>query len=160
MSICVRLRSRTALTTFFIVLSAAIGLPCAAHEFTISGLHINHPYTIEPVERLPRTLPVYMEIRNSGASDRLISVASEHAKSAALVSAARDGSTAGPIAAIEIPAGAKIVLGPAVAHIQLRDLTEPVEGYEYFTVTLTFEKAGRVEVEVCVEDRAETTLNH
>ena len=131
--------------------------PSAAHEFTINGLHIYHPYAIEPVERLPTVLPVYMKIRNTGATpDRLIGVASSHAKSAVLVG----GADAGLVTGIDIPVNGHTTLGPATAHIQLRDLTEPVEGYEYFAITLTFEKAGRVDIEVCVEDRPEAPLIH
>jgi periplasmic copper chaperone A len=134
------------------VSGAAIPGAAMAHEFNVNGLHIVHPYTIEPVERLARRVPVYIKIRNTGAvTDRLLSVSSPHAAGAALVSA-RGAYT---LRDINLPAGRELTLGPNTPHIELRDLTEPLEGYEYFPVTLMFEIAGRVDIEVCVEDRPE-----
>ena len=133
---------------------AAGGPPAAGHELTFKHLKIMHPYTIEPVERLPRQVVVYMEIGNStAAANRLIGVESRHATSAALVTQSSDGVTPLPVAAIELPANARTTLGPKSAYVLLRDLTETIEGYQYFPLTLVFEKAGKVEVEVYVEDR-------
>jgi hypothetical protein len=37
-------------------------------------------------------------------------------------------------------------------HILLRGLTEPLDGYQYFPLVLTFERAGWMEIEVYVEE--------
>jgi periplasmic copper chaperone A len=134
-------------------LLAAGGPPVSGHELTVKHLTILHPYTIEPVERLPHEVTVYMVIGNSAAAaDRLIGVESQQASSASLVARSAADGTAQSVAAIELPANAQTVLGPKSAHVLLRDLKETIEGYQYFPLTLVFEKAGLVEIEVYVED--------
>ena len=56
------------------ILAAGIS-PAAGHEIEFKHLRIQHPYAIEPVERLPRELPIYMVIGNSSDTlDRLVGV--------------------------------------------------------------------------------------
>lgn len=123
-------------------------IPVASHEIVFKQLRIEHPYTFEPEVRLPARLPIYMLISNrSEQSDRLIAVETVHGASTVLAGAPlSDGG-------IELPAKAQTVLGPKSAYVLLRDLEETVEGYQYFPIVLVFEKAGKVEIEVYVEDR-------
>ena len=133
---------------------AASGPPAAGHELTFKHLTILHPYTIEPVERLPHEVTVYMVIGNTAAeADRLIGVESKQASSAALVARSAIDGTPQSVAALELPANAQTVLGPKSTHLLLRDLKETIEGYQYFPLTLVFERAGMIEIEVFVEDR-------
>jgi periplasmic copper chaperone A len=135
------------------VLAASIP-PAAGHEVDFKHLRILHPYTIEPLERLSRDLPVYMVISNSsGASDRLVGAGSSNGGSAAFVTRSPSGAELRPVLGIELPANSQTVMGPDSAHLLLRDLKEPIEGYAYFPIFLVFEKAGKVEIEVFVEDR-------
>jgi copper(I)-binding protein len=126
----------------------------AGHEINVSNLRIEHPYTIEPAEPLPRELPVLMVICNNGAeADRLVAVEAGQAGSAGFVGRPASGADAVPVGAIDLPAYSQTVLGPKTAHVVLRDLHETIQGYQYFPISLVFEKAGRIEVEVYVEDR-------
>jgi len=52
---------------------------------------------------------------------------------------------------LEIPAGDTVTLKPGSFHIMLMDLKHPLERGETVPLTLTFEKAGPVEVELIVE---------
>jgi periplasmic copper chaperone A len=133
----------------------AIGsLPAAAHELSFKHLTILHPYTIEPVERLPQEVAIYMKIGNAAAeADRLIGVESKQATSAVLVVRSPRWRTPRPVRSIVLPANVRTTLGPKSAHVLLRDLKEAIDGYQYFPLTLVFEKAGKVEIEVFVEDR-------
>ena len=125
-----------------------------AHDFIAKDLQIVHPHALEPIERLPGKLPIFMMIRNNGdKADRLIAASSSHAKATSLVDPEAPTSTAKQLPAIELPPHSEIVLGPNSTHVLLYDLTEPLEGYEYFPATLTFEIAGQVEIEIMVEDR-------
>jgi periplasmic copper chaperone A len=143
----------------FGMLLTAVSLACnsagaTAHETVFKDLRIVHPFTFEPTERLPQTAPVYMTIRNSGARpDRLIAVDAPFAAKASLIEVPPSGTGPRTVPAIIIPAGGETVLGAKTAFVLLHKLNEPLEGYEYFTISLTFEIAGKVDIEVCVEDR-------
>lgn len=53
-----------------------------------------------------------------------------------------------PVDQIDVPAGGEAVLEPGGLHVMLLDLPEPLEVGQTFTVTLTFENAGEVELTV------------
>lgn len=55
---------------------------------------------------------------------------------------------------IDIPAGESVELKPGGYHVMLLDLAAPLEVGQQFTVTLTFETAGDVEVPVEVREQA------
>lgn len=55
---------------------------------------------------------------------------------------------------IEIPAGETVSLKPGGLHIMLPGLAAPLEAGSTFELTLSFEKAGEVTVEVPVRDNA------
>lgn len=135
------------------ILAAGIS-PAAGHEIEFKHLRIQHPYAIEPVERLPRELPIYMVIGNSSDTlDRLVGVESSQAGWAGLVTRSPSAAELQPVTAIELPANSQTVVGPNSAHVMLRDLKELIEGYACFSIFLVFEKAGKVEIDVYVEDR-------
>lgn len=131
-------------------LAAAAASPAAAHEVEAAGLKIVHPWTLEP-QQGATTVVVSMTIHNTGAeAERLVSAASAFAKAADL----RDGATeAAPVSPVEIPAGGTLKLKASGVHVRLTDVTEPLAGYETFPLSLTFEKAGKVDIQVMVEER-------
>ena len=52
---------------------------------------------------------------------------------------------------LEVPAGSSVTLKPGSFHIMLMQLVQPLEQGEAIPITLTFEKAGAVEVELLVQ---------
>ena len=52
---------------------------------------------------------------------------------------------------LEVPAGGSVTLKPGSFHIMLMQLTQPLEQGEEIPITLTFEKAGAVEVKLLVQ---------
>ena len=56
-----------------------------------------------------------------------------------------------PLAALDLPAGKKIILKPGVMHIMLLGLKGPLRVGQSFALTLHFAKAGAREVTVAVE---------
>ena len=52
---------------------------------------------------------------------------------------------------LEIPAGGKVVLAPGGYHVMFLDLKQPPKQGKMFSATLTFEKAGTVNVEFAVQ---------
>lgn len=52
---------------------------------------------------------------------------------------------------LEVPAGGSVTLKPGSFHIMLMQLTQPLEQGKAIPITLTFEKAGAVDVELLVQ---------
>jgi copper(I)-binding protein len=138
--------SMAAVAVAFLVAATAT----AAHEFKIKSFEFIHPWTREPAHGV-RDVSVYMVLRNTGGTgERIVGVSSPLAARGELRAAKADGG--GQLAAIEIAANTTIELNAEGPHILLLGLTEPLEGYQYFPLSLMFERAGRVEIEVYVEE--------
>lgn len=136
-----RPRAAAAAATLLGALLATAGV--AAHEVKLEHLKIVHPHTMEPAAGVT-DVTVSMKIRNSGSEPERLTAASSPLAREALVAGGVDG--------IAIPAGGSIELTATGPHIRLLGLTEPLTGYEMFPLWLTFAHAGRVEVEVMVEE--------
>ncbi|MHA1568224.1 MAG: copper chaperone PCu(A)C, partial [Alphaproteobacteria bacterium] len=54
------------------------------------------------------------------------------------------------VESIAVPPGKSVVLAPGGLHIMLTGLTRPLKAGERFPLSLTFEAAGRIAVEVVV----------
>lgn len=97
---------------------------------------------------------VYFDVRVTGAGDALVAAAAEIAEDAQLHEIATvDGSAmmrevAGGIA---IAPGGSVSLRPGGYHVMLLGVAEPPAPGETFALTLEFERAGRVTVDVAVE---------
>lgn len=100
---------------------------------------------------------VYFTLMNHGAgADRLLSVTTEVAGRAELhESAVQEGvATMRRLDAIDLAPGSMVSLAPGGIHLMLFDLKAPLRKGERFPMTLTFEKAGEMTVEVNVGDVA------
>ncbi|GFZ60383.1 hypothetical protein PSE10C_41680 [Pseudomonas amygdali pv. eriobotryae] len=143
------------------LLLAALLLPACfaqAHEYKAGPLLIGHPWSMELPPNAP-TVAAYFTVENKGDSaDRLISVDSpiagqaqlhEHIHADGLMKMLH-------VQAVDIPAGAKVSFAPMAWHVMLLDLKDRsklVTG-QRFPMTLHFEKAGDVEVQVVVQKQA------
>lgn len=152
-----RTRRMAAMAAIALVVAAsAASIPVAAHETRVEGLKIVHPYTKEPAAGV-RDVTVLMTIRNESAvNERIVGASSPLAARAEL----RTGDSEAPAESIEIPAGASLKLSRTAQHIQLLGLTDPLTGYETFPLWLTFARAGKVEVEVMVEEADDAGSSH
>jgi copper(I)-binding protein len=129
-----------------------LATPAAAHESTVGAITIEHAWA------RPSTSgngAVYMVLQNKGTSpDRLIAASSKAAKSAELDTSTVDAQGVArmrPVQAVEIPAGGEAKLTPSGTHIMLVRLAGPLKEGHGFPLTLSFEKAGTVTVDVAVE---------
>ena len=96
---------------------------------------------------------VYLTLSNSGpAADRLVSVSSPVAAEAGLHIMVMEGTVmqTRPVDALDVKPGDSIQLKPGGLHIMLTNLKQALKQGAHFPLTLEFEKAGRVEVEVTV----------
>ena len=128
--------------------------PAAAHDYRAGTIFIDHPWAPESIGPAP-TGAVYMTLINEGAeADRLIGAATPAAAEAPLHSnSVEDGvMRMRSRKAIEVAPGAPLALQPGGAlHIMLIGLKAPLKAGARLPLTLTFEKAGPVEVEAVVQ---------
>jgi periplasmic copper chaperone A len=140
-----------------LLLAVALAPPAAsAHSHKKKGLEIVHPWTPATTEKTAATTPVFMKIKNAGAADRLLRASTPVAASVALQEAvAADASQAAkPVAAIVVGAGTDVDLVRNGPHLLLSGLKKRLDAYDTFKLTLVFEKAGSMVVEVAVEEAA------
>lgn len=135
------------------VLFALAASPALAHDYAVGPLKIEHPYA-RPTPPGARTGAAYFTVRNEGkAPDRLVKVASPAAQSVELHSMTMDGNLMKmrAVKALEIPAGKSVTLGTGGYHVMLVGLARPLAVGDQVPLTLTFEKAGPVQVFAYVE---------
>jgi len=109
-----------------------------------------------------RTSAAYLTLEVTGEQpDRLIAAASPIAETVGLHTHVMDGDVARmrPVAAIEIAPGAPTVLEPGGLHIMLTGLKQPLVEGEILPLSLTFERAGAVELEVPIKGMA-SSMRH
>jgi copper(I)-binding protein len=138
-----------------LTLGAILGFADAhAHETKAGGILIGHPWA----RQSPSGVDVaagYMTITNSGTeADRLVKATATIAPTVQLHEMKMEGDVmkmAEIQGGILIPPGATVELKPKSLHVMFMELKTPVKEGDVFTGTLTFEKAGTVEVEYQVK---------
>ncbi len=137
-----------------LLLSAGIA---SAHDFNAGSLKIGHPWS----RATPAGAKVgggYLSIENTGpVADRLVAVSVPFAaRSEIHEMAVKDGiMTMRPLdKGVEVPAGAKVEFKPGGYHIMFMELKQPLKQGDSMKGTLTFEKAGTVDVEFKVDSIA------
>jgi periplasmic copper chaperone A len=99
----------------------------------------------------------YFTIRNEAATpDKLTGVATDAAQSAMLHENVEENGVVSMRHLMELPIAPKetVSLGPKKLHVMLMGLKAPLKKGEHISLTLTFEKAGEVKVDVPVGDVA------
>ena len=131
---------------------AAVAALAQAHDYTVGALHIAHPWARATVQG-QRTGGAYLRIDNGGTADRLLAARSDVAAAVQLHSMSMQGNVMRmrEVEAIDVPAGAKVALEPGGLHIMLVGLKAPLQAGSSFPLTLRFDKAGEVRLEVKVE---------
>jgi copper(I)-binding protein len=144
----------------FIVLAALLLPACFAnaHEYKVGALEIAHPWSQELPPNAP-TVAAYFIIHNGGNSaDRLLSVESPISGEAQLHEHVMkdDLMKMQPVPSVEIPAGGNVTFAPMAYHVMLVNLKDRslLSDGKRFPMTLHFEKAGDVTVEVAVQKQA------
>ena len=126
----------------------------SAHDYKFGSLVVDHPWS----RATPKGAPVaggYMKITNNGtAPDRLTGGTTDAAKRFEVHQMSMDGGvmkmrelTNG----LEIPPGATVELKPGSYHIMMLNLAKPFVKGERVKASLTFEKAGKVDIEFAID---------
>ncbi len=141
-----------------------IGLapPAAAHEYALGALEIIHPWARASIGKA-RSGAAYLAIANNGATaDRLVGARTQIAKKAGLHRSVMENGVMKmrPVEGIEIAPGETVVLEPGGFHVMLMGLKTPLVEGTRFPMTLIFEKAGSIAVEVTVQKAAAMKAEH
>lgn len=147
-------------------LSAALLLGTAhvhAAGYLLGDIAVTDPHARPTVVKQPSGA-AYVTLENRGkAADRLLGVSSPVAESAAIHTMAMDGDImrmreAGPLS---LAPAAKVDMKPGAGyHIMLIGLKRPLQPGDTFPITLSFEKAGRLEVSVTVDGKEAKPEGH
>src|SRR5436309_7970172 len=136
------------------LLLAVLATSAQAHEYQVGPIAIDHPWT----RATPKNAPVaggYMKITNTGTTpDRLVGGSTEVAKRFEIHEMKMDGGVMKMRElkdGLEIPPGATVELKPGSYHIMMMNLSRPFTKGDKVKGSLTFEKAGKVDVEFAVE---------
>jgi len=148
-----------------LIVLAALLLPACfanAHEYKVGALEIAHPWSQELPPNAP-TVAAYFIIHNSGNSaDRLLSVDSPISGEAQLHEHVmkNDLMKMQPVPSVDIPAGGNVTFAPMAYHVMLVNLKDRslLTDGKRFPMTLHFEKAGDVTVEVAVQKKAPDSM--
>ena len=133
-------------------LPAAFALPALAHDYRAGDIVIDHPWT--RAAGANGNGGGFMNLRNTGAqADRLVSAASPVARVVELHTHVRDGDVMRmrPVQDIPVGAGETVQLRPGAFHVMLIGLNAPLQQGTRVPLTLRFERAGEVQVELAVE---------
>lgn len=142
---------RAILTTAAIALSFVLAVPAFAHGGESKGTEVSHPW-VRATPGGSKITAAFMEIK-SEAGDKLVAVKSPAAGRAEVHTHVMDGDVMKMrrVDVLDIAKGGARVLKPGGDHIMLMDVKEPLKDGDLVKVTLTFEKAGDIEVEATVE---------
>ena len=140
---------RSALT----ICALLLAVPAFAHEIVAGSLVIHHPWS-RATPAGAKTAAVYMMLHNKGdKADRLIGAESDIAESAEFHETTMNNGVMSmkPVDSVDLPAGGAAELAPHGLHIMLFGVKQSLSEYDTFNMTLIFEHAGRVKIEVEVE---------
>jgi len=97
----------------------------------------------------------FLKITGGAAADRLLGGSAGISKAVELHTMQMDGDVMRmrEVPGIDVPAGQAVELKPGGLHLMFTGLKQPLKAGDSFPLTLRFEKAGEVKVEVTVSAR-------
>lgn len=137
---------------FAIAVFAAAGAVAAHdHETKAGSLSLSEPWARATAPG-QTSGAAYLKIRNAGATDKLVAASAPVADVVELHTHVMDGNTMRmrKVDAIDVTGGSTTELKPGGLHVMLIGLKAPLKAGERFPLTLRFERAGELKVEVPV----------
>jgi len=131
-----------------------LALPATAQDYKLGSLEITTPWT-RATAPTARSGGGFMTITNKGTTaDRLVSARSTVSDKVEIHEMQMDGSVMRMrelAKGLDIPPGATVMLKPGSYHIMFMELKAPIARDAKVPVTLVFEKAGSLDVQLNVE---------
>jgi periplasmic copper chaperone A len=119
----------------------------------MAGIKVTHAWA-RASAKTARTGAAYVTLENTGAmADKLVSASAPVADKAELHTHIKDGAIMKmrEVASVEVGPHAKVMLKPGGLHIMMIGLKEQLVKGGHFPLTLDFEKAGKMTVDVAIE---------
>lgn len=137
-----------------VVVAASPPLAAAARDFKVGPIAVERPWSRATPPGATAAVG-YLEFRNDGnADDRLVSASSPAAPDVRVheMKVENGVMTMRPLGGgLPIPAGEAVALKPGGRHLMLVGLKQPLKAGDEVPLTLTFEKAGTVDVALEIE---------
>jgi copper(I)-binding protein len=133
-----------------------------AHNHEKGEIQIRHPWS-RATPPGAKVGVAYMEIRNSGERpDRLLAISTGLAQRVEMHVTEREGEVMKmrQVKSFEIPARASYALRPGGSHLMLVARAQPLKKGERFTMTLRFERAGEMPIELEVQEAGSKHPRH
>lgn len=148
------MRQKSSIRVIFVAF-AVLALLAGCVPPGAGGIAVQAPYA-RPAPNIGGSGGAFMVIANkSGQADRLLSASSSAAKMVELHETIMESGVMKMVhqpQGFEIPAGGMLELKPGGKHIMLMNLVAPLEAGQTIQITLKFEKAGDMTVNVPVRD--------
>ncbi len=139
-----------------------VALSALAHDYTHGNLRIDHPWARETASKA-RAGGAFMNIENTGdTADKLLRAATPMAARVEVHTVIREGDVMRmrEVPALELAPRSRVELKPGGYHIMLMELKVPLKLGDRFPLTLTFEKAGPVTIDIVVEKMSGPAPDH
>ncbi|HET8726557.1 MAG TPA: copper chaperone PCu(A)C [Alphaproteobacteria bacterium] len=124
-----------------------------AHEYRVGSIRIDHPWARATPGEAPTGAGFMVLINEGEEEDRLIGAEADIAETVEIHGHnVEDGvMRMRPVDDVTIPAGGMVALAPGAYHVMLIGLKAPLAEGDRVPVTLSFEKAGEIVVELAIE---------
>jgi copper(I)-binding protein len=139
------------------------GAAASAHSVKKGGIEIVHPWCHAAGESSGKTTAVYMKITNRAKqADRLVGASAAIADKVVLQGPLpKSGGKERPaVSAIPVAAGGELVFGRSGYWFELMNVNKELAPYDSFKLTLIFKNAGKIEVDVLVEEGPDMHHHH
>ena len=148
------MKIRSLIPALLLTMLTMLATDARAEDYKIGNLQISQPWT----RATPKGAAVaggYLKITNTGTTaDRLLGGSADVAKRFEIHEMSMDNGVMKMRElknGLDIPPGATVELKPSSYHIMMQELARPLAKGQRVKASLTFEKAGKGEVEFAVE---------
>lgn len=142
----------------FLLLTGLLFSSCLAqaHDYNVGQIHVDHPWSRAMPPSAPNAAAFFVLHNRAEVADRLLSASSPLAEKTELHEHVhQDGlMKMQQVQGVDLPAGGEVKFVPMGYHVMLFGVKQQLKDGERFPLTLHFEKAGEVQVEVNVQQDA------
>ena len=152
---------RSALAALGLALAMLLVGSALAHNYDKGDLSVRHPWT-RAMSQGESVVPAYLEIRNTGMHpDRLIGASSPAAERVELM-LVQEGQLVRQqeVLGLELPPRERLVLRPKASHLLFVGVARPLAKGDRVPLTLRFERAGELHIELEVQGLDSRKAHH
>lgn len=139
------------LNWFVLVISLGFGA-AFANNIGVDSIEIENAWSRQTVAGMQNGVAYFTVHNNGSEADRIVAVDSPVSEVAELHTHIKDGEVMRmrQVEYIDVPANGSVNLEPGGLHVMLMGLKNPLKAGEVIPVTLKFEQAGSITIEVAV----------